>query len=313
MAYRETVDLLRECITDEIFFALGFKKLNIWRRLFGPLLRQPTERFANIFARADEAIGVGGLAAGSRSILDEFGVTVHAEGSENLPKEGPLLVVSNHPGAYDSLALSACMGRRDLKVLVFESKFYRAMPNGSACLIYAKHDPTSRMIALREAIQHLCNGGAQLLFGTGRIEPDPAVLPQPGVEAAIRAWSPSVEVMLRKAPETCLGLAVTSGVLQKRFLQHPLTHLRRTPIDKRRLAEMAQVIQQLISPKSVKINMQITFAPTIRTEVLAQESSGQRWLSAIIQRELRLLDEHLEAYNLKGSISPNNSRIAAFK
>lgn len=49
------IDQLRERITDEIFFALGFKKQGIMRRVFGRLFYLPTHRFARMFAEADEA------------------------------------------------------------------------------------------------------------------------------------------------------------------------------------------------------------------------------------------------------------------
>jgi len=42
----------------------------------------------------------------------------------------------------------------------------------------------------------------------------------------LKNWSPSLEIMLRKAPETQLSLAMVSGVLMRRFVHHPLTLLR---------------------------------------------------------------------------------------
>ncbi len=58
------------------------------------------------------------------------------------------------------------------------------------------------MAAARSGIRHLQNGGALLLFGTGLIDPDPAVYP--GAEKEIENWSPSIDLFLRHVPE-CEG------------------------------------------------------------------------------------------------------------
>ncbi len=296
MADGPQIDLMRERITDEIFFALGLKKRGIIRRIFGRPFYVPTNRFAQMFAEADKAVGRDGLPAGCRVVRDHLRVSVQSSGVENLDCGGPLMVLSNHPGAYDSVAIGSLIPRKDLRIIVYEIPFYHALPQIGPRLIYVPDDPAGRMVALRTAIQHLQNGGALLQFGAGTIEPDPAV--QPGAVEMLQHWSPSVEIMLRKAPETCVVLAAASGVLLPRFFNHPIARLRRQPVARRRLAEFMQVLTQLASPNSVQAEAHIRFAPPVPVADLFEQEGGDRLMSVLIQAEHRLLADEAAAHNL---------------
>jgi hypothetical protein len=287
---------MRARITDEIFKALGLNKRGFLRRLLGWVFYPPTQRFARIFAAADNAVGQAGMPSGCASVVRDLNVTVVARGTEHLPAAGPLIVASNHPGAYDSVSLGSCMSNRaDLRIIVYETGFYHTMPNCDRRFIYATDDQAGRMLALRTAIQHLQEGGALLQFGTGLIDPDPEVLP--GAEDALDHWSPSLEVMLRKVPQARLVLAASSGVLLRRFAFHPFTRLRQRPVDRRRIAEFTQVITQLINPHVVNVTAHFTFAPPVSVEQLEAESDGRRLMPAVIQRERQLLRDHMQWVN----------------
>ncbi len=290
----QSVERMRERITDEIFLALGLSREGSLRQRFGHLFFRPTQRFAEMFARADDAAGQGGLPDGSRVILADLSVQVGAEGSNHIPADGPLVVVSNHPGAYDSVALASCIRRGDLKIIAYETQFYHALPQISQRMILAPADPAGRMVALRQALQHLEEGGAILQFGSGQIEPDPAAAS--GAEQWFKNWSPSLEVMLRKVPETRLVLAIVSGVLLRRFANHPITHLRRGAINRRRLAEFTQVIYHLMRPRSLRIQVNVSFAPPIRLADLQPAVEGRRLMPAILERARYLLKEHQQHY-----------------
>lgn len=296
MVIEQQIDMMRERITDEIFLALGLSKTGSLRRLFGRLFYLPTQRFVQIFSRADEAVGEGGMSNGCRSLVHDFSIQLQIRGAEQIPSEGPLLVVSNHPGAYDSICLASSVQRQDLKIMVWEIPFFRVLPNASHWLLYATEDTTGRMLALKNAIRHLRNGGAVLQFGSGLIEPDPGIFPH--TEGSLKAWSPSIEIMLRRALDTCLVLAVASGVLLRKFANHPFARLRREPIDRRRLAEFMQVIQRLLIPSSVQIKACLSFAPPVLAGELAAESKDGSLMPVILGHARELLAEHLKAYQI---------------
>lgn len=299
MSGQKSIDILQSRITDEIYRAAGLSKTGLLRRLTGWVFYLPTRRFCRIFARADDAVGEGGLSAGCRCVIEDFHLEVQVRGAESIPFEGPLLIVSNHPGAYDSVCLAAGLPRRDLKILVGETPFYRALPNSRSQLIYATREPVGRMLAIRQAIEHLRQGGSLLQFGSGKIEPDPAY--QPGTEEWLEKWSSSLEILLQKAPQTRLVQAVVGGILLPRFARSPLTYLRRNEVDRRRIAEFIQVIQHLLLPRTVKVRVQISFAPPVLVEQLRAESEGRRLLPAILRRQKELLEEHLVVFGARSA------------
>ena len=51
-------------------------------------------------------------------------ITTHIQ--QELPSEGPLLIVSNHPGAADILALAAALPRKDIKFVAQDRPMFRA-------------------------------------------------------------------------------------------------------------------------------------------------------------------------------------------
>jgi hypothetical protein len=78
-----------------------------------------------------------------------------------------------------------------------------------------------------------------LLFPAGRLEPDPAVL---GRGCALLPWSESVALIARLAPDAQIVPAAVTGVLSAHALAHPLTHIRRSPRDRQRVATLLQMM-----------------------------------------------------------------------
>lgn len=286
---------LQQLILDEFPKTFGTARDGMFRRLCGSLFALPTGRFGRLFAAADREVGRAGLGSGCGHLLAGVGVGGASRGTENLPAEGPLLVVANHPGAYDSLALASCIRRRDLRIVLREIPFFRALPNASRCFLYATFEPISSMLALRAAIRHLQDGGSVLLFGTGTIEPDPAL--GPGAIAALGQWKRSIEIIMRRVPALQLVPAAVSGVLVPAFVNHPLRLVRKKPVDRRRVTEYLQVITQLLFPRWFRMRVKMSFAPPVTVDELSRESGDGRLMPAILAREKRLLEEHQAAWH----------------
>jgi hypothetical protein len=145
------------------------------------------------------------------------------------------------------------------------------------------------MNALRQMAQHLKNGGALLLFPGGEVEPDPAFMS--GAAEPMAAWSRSIEIVLRKVPETRLMVEIASGVLLPKFVYNPITRLRKMPYHQQKLGEMLQIFQQLLFPKSVGvINAHVSFSKPI----LSTEFSGKTWMPSIVEKARQALEEHMQ-------------------
>jgi hypothetical protein len=282
---------LSDAIIGEIFFALGFSKTGAAFRTFHWLFRKPADLISTIFVTADHKIGSDGFPQAMAWILTNFCRGVTARGSDTIPHTGPLLVLSNHAGTYDSFVIASQVGREDLKVIGSDVPFLKKLPNTSAHIIFLSDKTEDRMTAARAGMRHLKDGGMLLLYGTGLIDPDPAVYPD--AEAWIEKWLPSIDLFLRAAPETKVVLSIASGVVAEKWAHHPITWLKRIDWQKRRLAEFSQVLQQLFFPGSLYLDPHISFSAPIGLDELLRESGTDRVLPAVIARGKALLADHI--------------------
>jgi hypothetical protein len=281
---------IRNRIIDEVFFALGLGRSSGWRRALGPLFYLPANHLSRIGAILEEEAPRSGLSGASQRALPELSLNVTTHGVERVPREGPVLIVCNHPGAYDSVVVTASIPRRDLKLVVSDVGFTHALQACSHDFIFVSTDPTERMGALRECITHLRHGGALLIFANGEVEPDPAIMP--GAEKTIAGWSPSIEIMLRKAPDCWLQLVIASGMLLPKFVHSPLTRIRRMPFHRQKMGELLQILQQMVFPHSIQLHPRASFAQP----VCARELPPDGIMEDVIRRARQLLEEHVARF-----------------
>lgn len=302
------VGVYREKIIGEICYALGLPRDGLARRLLAPLFWHAAHRFGRIAALADSEAGFSGISGAARRILPDLSLSPAARGGENIPRDGPLLVVSNHPGAFDSVAILSCIPREDIKVFITDVGFTRAFPIARRYFIYVPKDAAGRMTALRASIDHLRSGGALLIFAHGDVEPDPEL--SPGSYEAIQDWSRSIEIMLRQVPETWLQVAIASGVLMPEFLHNPLVKIRRTAPRRQKLAAVLQICQQMLFPRSVRPDVHISFATPVQGTALVDGDP----MAAVIGIARRLLGDHLAAFGasrIAGAAVGKNPPIGA--
>jgi hypothetical protein len=281
-----TVAELRRAISTEILVAAGLQRTGPLQALLRPLVWPPAHRFARLAAEFDRRVALEGWTAAARWALSRFVDGFQAQGTEHLPRTGPLVIASNHPGSYDVLVISAALARDDLKILVSDVPFFRRLYATSPHLIYTELGPDShtRMAVARESVRHLQAGGALLVYATGQVDPDPALLP--GAEEALQAWSDSLSLFLRRVPGACLVPAIVRGVLAPSCFAHPLARLRRDPRQKQFLAEFIQVGQQVLFGRGFGLSPTVHFARPLTSADLAG-SPGAR--ATIIARAQDLL------------------------
>lgn len=283
---------VQSAITDEIFFALGLKRRGILRQSLGWLFAPATRPFARTMVAVDDAVAKDGPPAGAGIMMDRLGVDVYGRGQHNIPLEGPIVLLSNHPGAYDSIAIISLLTRNDLGVIVSRTRFYEVIPNIYPHLITVSAETSERMLVVKKMIEHLKRGKMLLQFGSGLIEPDPAN--HPIGDDVFARWSGSLEILLRKVPETRVVPTIASGVLMERFENHFLTRLRKREMDKRRLAEFMQIIRQLVRPKSIHGSASISFGPPFTLGDLNTYYDEKRIMPVVIERMRIQLEEHLK-------------------
>lgn len=285
------IQALSDSLVAEIFKALGLSESGWARRTFGPLFQKATNRLSAIGVTFDRLVAESGFPKAAEWALTNWCTGVTARGAERVPAEGPLLVISNHPGTYDSLVITSRLRRNDIKFIASDIPFLKKLPHAHSHFILLSDDTHNRMAAARAGIRHLQTGGALLLFGTGLIDPDPAIFPD--AEKHLERWSPSIDLFLRLVPEANVLITIVSGVLAKRWGYHPITWLRHIDWQKRRISEFGQVLQQLFFPGSLYLSPRLGFAPPVSVAELHHESSSEVVLPAIIRRAKALLAEQM--------------------
>jgi hypothetical protein len=207
---RETKELERSLArhsAEELVAALGL------RRAPAPVRAGVRAAFAAVsvplgkaLAHFDRNIETLGLSRAAAGVLADLGARWTRLGAPP-PARGPLLVVSNHPGAYDALVLMASIERDDLAIVAADRALLRDMPGLQPHLVFIPDAPAGKLMGrvsgLRRALAHIARGGALLHFGAGRIEPDPAFLSAGSEHLA--AWPSGAASLLR-------GTARSGGV-----------------------------------------------------------------------------------------------------
>ena len=255
---------LNESLIIEMARAMALPPTANVRALIRLIFGRATRKFSELVLGLDRVIEQHGSRAGARWLLPHFMANHEARGAQIIPREGPLLIVSNHPASYDGMVISAHVDRPDYKIIIGEVPPYQYLPHVSQHAIFSPPvmNTFGRMQTVRNAIQHLKNGGALLTFPRGGIEPDPAFMPDPDGE--FDQWSRSVEVFLQRVPQTRVLVTIVSGVIARTTMRHPITWFRTARPDRQRLAFMYQMIRQIVSGKELfGLTPRVTFGEVL--------------------------------------------------
>lgn len=267
---------------DDMFDAAGLSWLRHTplQRLFWPSAR----RFAVMAHEFDNLVGSQGLAHGSSWLLHCVTAGAQVSGLGHVPATGPVVILANHPGMTDTVALLASLAcRPDLRVIALDRPFLRALPNVARQLIVVPDDEVGRIGVLRAGARHLKQGGALLTFPAGEIEPDPATFGRRRAVESVHRWSDSYLLFARLEPQTRFVPAIVSNVVSTEAQQHVLTLLRRTARDKERLAAALQVAMSRYQKRVARV----AFGPS---QQLPGASGAQSLRSAIVGQVRHLIE-----------------------
>ena len=236
------------------------------RRLLMPAARSIAKRFVDF----DCALGDRGPVGGADWILAHASGGVVATGAEHVPTSGPTLVVANHPGLADAVALLAAMARDDAWIVTADYPFLRALERAKRRFLFVD----DRCTALRHIVRRLRGGDAVVLFPAGRLEPDPAHAPVEA-QASLATWSRSVDLIARLVPGICLVPAVVSGAVSRRAFAHPLARRRLPTNERQRMASLLQLALRSFQgdPIEVRFGSVTTSAASAHDEVVARMRS----------------------------------------
>ena len=286
------INRLTNVLNGELFKALGFYTDGLLAKVLSPLVHKPIRKFAEMCVNFDQIVIHSGFQVASRWFMSNFISDMQVEYQQEIPTKGPLLICSNHPGAYDTLVITSNLPRDDIKIIVnIPLNFIKEIPATLSHFLYAPNDPFVRMNVIRNAIKHLRSGGALLVFASGRIDPDPETME--GSEMEIHRWSRSLELMLQRVPETNLIISIVSNILHQRFINHVFTSFQKERPDKQRISEFLQVMNQMKSPEIIDLIPRISFSRSYTIDYLRRSEYNYEVMSAIREEGKRLLELHL--------------------
>lgn len=254
------IDQLTEILAREGAEALGWERGRPGGAVVRTILRAAARRIAREFATTDEVFATRALPDAARWILEHFSASVEISGFDRVPRHGPILLVANHPGLTDAMAVIAALDRRDVRIVAADYPFLHAMRGLGTRLIFLGPSGTSQLGWIRAVSRDLRQGGVVLLFPAGRLEPDPAVLGRGG---ALLPWSESIGIIRRLAPDAHVVPVAVAGVLSDRAFAHWLTRVRRASLDRQRVATLLQ----MIDPELRGVTPRIVFGAPIAFEL----------------------------------------------
>jgi hypothetical protein len=285
------VQVITEFLFNQLMNVMGLKQPSWVTRFLFFLLSSPVKRMSTMLVELDLNIEQKGCNQAAKQFLGNIVTKVDLRGAENIPEHGPLLVMCNHPAAYDVIILVACIHRDDLKILGSDVAFVQKLPNIAKHIIPVPYHIPSRLQTVRASINHLKNGGALLIFPRGDIEPDPAV--SPGAEQSLNGWSPSLELFLRKVPQTISIVAIASGILSEKWFNNPLIKLWKKYEQRQKVAEIFQIATQLLTGKKPTSTPLVTFSAPLTVNDLGGEDAPEgKLLASLIEKARQQLANH---------------------
>ncbi len=280
----ERLDILTHLNAEDLTHAFKLERFEHAKPLIDWLARIPSRRFSRQIQELDELVNTQGLAAGGKYMLSMFSRSVTIEGREHVPEEGPLLVLSNHPGTVDIMALWIALEKRsDLHIIAAERELLRAIPNISRRLLYVAPQTGGRAGLLRGALGHLHNGGALLNFPAGKIEPDATV--RPGAIASLKTWSNSMALFIRMAPQSRILPVAVGGVISNTALRNPILNIFSEQKDR----EWAAATLQVLLPHYRDTHTHVVIGSALLASDLIELGTPEAITAAVTERMVPLL------------------------
>lgn len=296
MQYLELKQQLYQTAITGILFSLNIPDVKATRWGIERLVGRWLSGVLDMALEFDRQIEDVSLTSACAWISEKCGLPVRVHGTENIPPDGPVLLVSNHPGYFEGMAITAQLPRQDLKVLVGGIPYFSHLPNMKQHIMYTDRSTDRNIVALRKTIQHLRSDGIVLIFPTGHADPDPDYME--GAHRRFEDWSESIALIMRRVPETRLVPVIVSGIIQPKFINHPLARRQPELVPRMRVAGFFQIYSQFRSENRPPLSHpRVTFGEPIDGETLAKQLGKKKQMSLIIKKGQALLAKHMALRN----------------
>ena len=283
----DALHALTQINLDDLVNAFGWQNRPALAGLVRTFFFRSGQDFARQMLDFDAAVGSRGLAEAACLTEQLYVRDVRLYGADCIPDE-PAIYLANHPGMTDTLALIAALAVPDLRILALDRPFLQSLPNLTRHLFFVGDEPHERMALVRRVHRHLRAGGSMLNFPAGHTEPDPDT--QSGAVESLEDWTDSVGVFLRLSPDTPVVPVCIRNVNWDKAIQHPITRLRRAPLDQHLLASAIQLLAN-VSFHMRPVTVRIQVGAPIRLSTLG--STNAKDVHAAVLTAMRSLIETL--------------------
>ncbi len=251
-----TVRQIAQAILLDISQHFHFDRDTWWYPILNKVALLPIRRIASLIRTYDLRVHAQGLRKAAQGLLPHFADGWEIRGGEALPKEGPLLIACNHPGAVDSIAVLAAVERPDVHLVAYQRPTLLAMPNTSQHLLYFDEYNPDRLGLMQKVLHLLRRGEAVLLFPRGTVEPDPARYH--GALDSLKDWSKSLGLFLSQVPETMFQLILTQNVLAPQAWYNPIAKLGKTLRQRHQISMILQgAIQEMLGWWKIPVRIKL--------------------------------------------------------
>lgn len=240
---------LARLIMEDILRYLRLKRRNLLRKLLALVGKGPSTWLAEILARYEKRIIETSFLQASREALSLFSDGIQLHGQENIPTEGGLLVVANHPGLADALGALVSVGRENVTIVAGKRDILRALPNLRRYFLELETEINLRANATREIIRLLSQNKTVIIFPRGALEPEPSLVG--GTLESLTEWSRSIGIFLAKVPDTHLVPMLISRVLTEKAWNSWIARRFKTLKRRHQMAMVAQFVMQRLSKNPI--------------------------------------------------------------
>ena len=138
----------------------------------------------------------------SRLLFSLTASTIKISGTENIPKEGPVLFVSNHQGHMDSVIIHAFIDKQKGFISIVEAlniPILSTWMKYMRCVFVDRNDARQALASINQAIDYLKQGHSMVVFPEGRLSDGEAsdVFKKGWLKLATKSGVPIVPITIK--------------------------------------------------------------------------------------------------------------------
>ncbi|WP_455383209.1 1-acyl-sn-glycerol-3-phosphate acyltransferase [Salinispira pacifica] len=202
------------------------------------------------------------------------------------------LVVANHPGVVDALALLSALDRDDVSIVAMDRSVLASLPALRRHLIPVPREPRLRVATVRTIVARLAQGGMVVLFPAGEIEPDPAYA-APGIEI-LKEWTPVIGLVVLRSIADRFPLellpVLLANVFPQRARRNPLVRVRRTGRDR----EESAALDVLLRGRARGHRPSVIIGQRMNAATLGRDNGDARTIAERVRGAVRSLGTGVE-------------------